>query len=192
MKFFLILLVGVLAGFSLATLLGKTQKQYVRVDAVTLQRTDLEHVSRAIALLKDKSVDRSYSRYEADSGSVAFDCPTKDACNLEVPARERVQPPVAMAVHEVPQPVIDQAMTQLSSVLKRARTKGSAPDGDSIYSRLDLKNGDIVTAINGENVRSPSSGLEQLQQYMKDSDQLREVTLLRNGQEIKISLSGHE
>src|SRR5690349_3089900 len=92
MKTIATLIVGAAIGFGIAVGLGKTEKRIVRLDEVTLKKADLEHVLRAIELLKDRPADRSYTRYVADSGGVAFECPSEDACNLEVPARDKAAP----------------------------------------------------------------------------------------------------
>ncbi|MBI3543656.1 MAG: hypothetical protein HY075_10330 [Deltaproteobacteria bacterium] len=88
-----ILVLGMVLGFGLATLTGRTEKRIVRRDAVTIERRDLAHVLNAIQLIRDTPAGRSYTRYEAGSGRVAFECPNARACNLEMPSQPRANAP---------------------------------------------------------------------------------------------------
>jgi hypothetical protein len=176
----LTLLIGIAVGFGLAVATGKTEKKLVRLDQVTLTKAELEHVVRAIDLLKDKAPSAAYTRYVADSGSVAFECPTDSACNLEIPARDRVQPrDVEVTVHETAMPSVAVAVT----AAPRKNPVGS------IYEKLGLMNGDVVTAINGENMASPSETLNRLNAYSERVEQIDNVSIVRNGKPIQISFN---
>ena len=57
MKTLTTLVVGAALGFGLAQFIGKAKKQFIRLDEVTLKRTELDHVIRAINLLKDRPAE---------------------------------------------------------------------------------------------------------------------------------------
>lgn len=66
------LVLGVCIGYGATKFFqGDRAKHYVRLDAVTLSRSELDHLARAIELIKDKEPSREYWRYEADSHSHA-------------------------------------------------------------------------------------------------------------------------
>ncbi|MGI9320876.1 MAG: PDZ domain-containing protein, partial [Thiogranum sp.] len=55
------------------------------------------------------------------------------------------------------------------------------------FNQLGLQPGDVVTAINGVQIDSPSSGMKAMRS-LSDGDSV-DVTLLRGGQETSLSLS---
>ena len=128
-----------------------TEKQIIRRDQVTLQKEELEHVVRAIGLLKDQEPSLDYTRYVADSGAIAFDCPTSEGCNLEVPAR------LAVKGREI-QVTMKEVVTTTSSVTARKST-------GSIYARLGLQSGDRIVSINGEALNDPSDAMARLSDF---------------------------
>ncbi len=184
------LMVGGAIGFGAATLLGYPGKQVVRVDAVTLKKTELHHVLQAIEAVKDKESNHSFWRYVADSGVLAFECPTEDVCNLEVPARAAEKAKL-LTVTQTSQTEEDltaarpQAMADLNKVLTDAR-KPPAPVAKSFYERLQLKSGDIIAAINEQEISNPFEALKRLDQLAKKSEQVKTVTLLRDGQRVTV------
>jgi S1-C subfamily serine protease len=197
MKTLLTLFLGVAIGFGTAILTGKTEKKVIRLDEVTLKRTELEHVLRAIELLKDKPAEPSFSRYVADSGAVAFECPTEDACNLEVPARDRVRPKelqvtmrsISTIEERKQRPDVAIATGEAVPLVKQSNAETTPSSEGSVFEKLGLRNGDVITAINGEQVKSPSTAFTHLQEMLKESEQL-DVTVMRDGRPIKLSYSG--
>ncbi len=57
-------------------------------------------------------------------------------------------------------------------------------DSDSVASDLDLQAGDVITSINGENVRSPSD----VSAAMSRSREKVEVEMMRENVKHKVSL----
>lgn len=89
------------------------------------------------------------------------------------PARDSVKPrDVEVSLTE----------TKTSSVTRKR------PD-TSIYAKLGLMNGDVVTAIHGENTNSPSDVLKRLTELSDHFDQIRDVSILRNGKSIELSFN---
>src|SRR4051812_24875452 len=90
------LVMGLVLGLGLAVPFVKG-KHLVRKDSVTIERSELRSVIRALVLLEDQKAASGY-RYQSPDGRVAFSCPTDKACNLELPARlaERSSESVAM------------------------------------------------------------------------------------------------
>lgn len=177
------LLAGIALGFGIATVSGKTEKKFIRLDQVTLTKAELEHVVTAIDLLKEKAPLRGYQRYVADAGTVAFDCPTDTTCNLEIPARERALPKeVEVTVHQ--KRFIPAVALATTAIVRRKPQL-------SIYSKLGLMNGDVVTAINGENMESPAQALKRLSELSDRFDEIREATAIRDGKPINLSFNGN-
>lgn len=93
--------------------------------------------------------------------------------------------------YEVQQSEIDGAMANLSKLATQARVVPAFEGGQSIgfklfsirpkslYAKIGLKNGDIVTRINGYEINSPDKALE-IYQKLKDSKQIN-VDLKRRG-----------
>ena len=93
--------------------------------------------------------------------------------------------------YEVEQSEIDGALANLSKLATQARVVPAFEGGESIgfklfsirpnslYAKIGLKNGDIVTRINGYEINSPDKALE-IYQKLKDSKQIN-VDLKRRG-----------
>jgi len=93
--------------------------------------------------------------------------------------------------YEVQQSEIDGALANLSKLATQARVVPAFEGGQSIgfklfsirpnslYAKIGLKNGDIVTRINGYEINSPDKALE-IYQKLKDSKQIN-VDLKRRG-----------
>ena len=171
MRAALLILVGIGIGFGAATFYNKVPKQYVRLDGVTLKKSELDHLARAIEMLKDKEGGRAFWRYETDSGALAFECPTNEKCNLEVPARNREQPrelrvTSISATEKVPVERSSPTTTvearvadsnDLERILKEARPIPNFQNGEAqgwskveaqpsgVYDKLSVRNGDIIT-----------------------------------------------
>ena len=192
MKAVLVLLVGVALGFGIAVKTGHTERQTVRIDQVTLTKEELEHVVRAIALLKDDSPSPGYARYVSDSGSIAFDCPSAKACNLQVPAREEIKPNVLHVVeNETELPKAEPTPTHRAITGTATHThRVERPETvklrrDDAFHRLGLLDGDVVTAVNGVRVSSTDEVLTQLSELSVRTD-LREVSVIRDGKPLTL------
>ncbi len=86
---------------------------------------------------------------------------------------------------------IDKTMADLNNVLTQARCVPSFENGlpvgykcfqivpGSIYDKLGLQNGDVVTAINGKSLNDPGKAIEELSN-LKDAKHV-EITIKRNG-----------
>jgi hypothetical protein len=208
MKTLLSLAVGIAIGFGIAVISGKAEKKFVRLDQVTLTKEELDHVTRAIDLLKDKKPSLAYTRYVSDSGSVAFECPNDTECNLEIPARDRVKPrDVEVTVRQTWPTAVTGSITgvvrkrkdisedslremKLVSITASGATASTGPNtGESIYEKLGLMNGDVVTAVNGESTDSPSDALKRLNALSDHFEKIREVSVLRDGKTIQLSFN---
>ncbi len=209
MKTLLALMVGAFLGYQIALVVSRPERELVRLDAVTLKKSELHHISRAIELLKNEQqpIGRAYTRYEADSGEVAFECPTPDECNLEVPARSRAEafgsrfqlksvteaPVSDGSVHsEVREgkwrnPSSSEALSLKGTTGTSAEERGSATVQNAME-LLGIKSGDTILSINGEKVRSPSSAFQHLQRFLDEQKTIEEVVIRRNGRRLNVSL----
>ena len=79
-----------------------------------------------------------------------------------------------------------QALADLAKVLAAARAPAPAPAPKNIYDRLELKSGDIISAINEQPVSNPRDAMIQLQHLSFKTDQLKTVTIVRGGQRMNI------
>ncbi len=183
MKTLTTLVVGAALGFGLAQFIGKAKKQFIRLDEVTLKRTELDHVIRAINLLKDRPAEPAYTRYVADSGEIEFECPTEDACNLTTPARGQVKPRKREAVLTGVTSILTAPVAEPISEVAPLDTTSQRP-----HTALGLRIGDTITAINGKPVDGVNvEGMKHLDQLLKQPVRL-DVTFLRDGQEMKLSI----
>ena len=57
------------------------------------------------------------------------------------------------------------------------------------YEKLGLKNGDVITRIDGENVVSSSDGINRLKKMAVHLDKIHEISILRSGKKIQLSLN---
>lgn len=98
--------------------------------------------------------------------------------------------------YEVKQEEIDGALNNLSSLATQARIVPAFESGkaigfklfsikpNSLYSKIGIKNGDVVTRINGYEINSPDKALE-LYQRLKDSKSIS-VDLKRRGSPVTL------
>ena len=106
---------------------------------------------------------------------------------------------VGATSYEVEQSEIDGALANLSKLATQARVVPAFEGGQSIgfklfsirpkslYAKIGLKNGDIVTRINGYEINSPDKALE-IYQKLKDSKQIN-VDLKRRGKPTTLDYS---
>ncbi len=155
LKNIFMIMIGCAIGYGVsATRFFTSERTLVRVDAVTLHKHELHHVTEAISLIAEAPIGKSYPRYESNSGTVAFECPTDESCNLIVSARPRVEAvmyktPIS-GVNKEPQAdqrqvspaAIDAAKASMSQLLEAAR---AVPSRNSVYDSLTVKQGDVET-----------------------------------------------
>jgi hypothetical protein len=159
--------VAFVLGFCAAQYFQKPEKQLIRLDSVTLKETELDSLVQAVSLVREKLADHKLFRYETNSGSLAFECPTSEACNLEVPARgvER--------------------MRERQVIIHESQTQQTSPRRLS-FADLGLRNGDVVTEINGKSVGSPSFAISEISRLLKEDGALQEITVVRDGENTKL------
>lgn len=153
-------------GFGCALYYHNSEKRFIRLDSVTLKQNELASLIEAVNVVKEKSTDQNYFRYESNSGNLAFECPNSETCNLEVPSRDPSQP---KQWHRTVQ--IEESRKKLS------------------YEDLGLENGDVISGINGKAVNSPSFAISELQRLLNQTGALHELTIVRDGQSKKITFN---
>jgi general secretion pathway protein C len=96
--------------------------------------------------------------------------------------------------YTVPRSEIDKTLSNLNDVAMQARIVPSFKDGqangfkvfsirpDSIYSKIGVQNGDVISRINGYEINSPDKALE-VYAKLKEASRI-EVELDRNGQRV--------
>jgi len=96
--------------------------------------------------------------------------------------------------YTVPRSEIDKTLSNLNDVAMQARIVPSFKDGqangfkvfsirpDSIYSKIGIQNGDVISRINGYEINSPDKALE-VYAKLKEASRI-EVELDRNGQRV--------
>jgi general secretion pathway protein C len=96
--------------------------------------------------------------------------------------------------YKVPRSEIDKTLANLNDVAMQARIVPSFKDGqangfkvfsirpDSIYSKIGVQNGDVISKINGYEINSPDKALE-VYAKLKEAQRI-EVELDRNGQTV--------
>ncbi len=101
---------------------------------------------------------------------------------------------VASNKYSVPRSEIDKTLSNLNDVAMQARIVPSFKDGrangfkvfsirpDSIYTKIGIQNGDVISRINGYEINSPDKALE-VYSKLKEASRI-EVELDRNGQRI--------
>ena len=125
----------------------------------------------------------------ADSGEIEFECPTEDACNLTTPARSQAKPRTREAVLTKVTPVLEETLRapvagSISEIAPLDRTSEALVT----YHPIGSRNGDVITAINGKPVDgAPMEALSHLKELLKEPSVL-DVTMLRDGQEVKLSI----
>ncbi len=167
MKLILTTAVAFALGFFSAHFFQMPEKQFIRLDSVTLKQAELESLVQAVNVVREKSTDHKFYRYETNSGSLAFECPTTEACNLEVPSRDVAKmKELQVTVHEEP--------------------IQTAPEKKPSFADLGLKNGDVITEINGKAVESPAFAISEINRLLQEDGSLQEIAILRDGQNTKL------
>ncbi len=119
----------------------------VRHDGVTLKREELLHLQRAIEMLGLEKAPERYTRYESDSGTFAFECPTAAECNLFVLARDAAvhekfrsgqAAPTRALMHQI------YPRVEMNTVLQEAKPIPTPASG--IYQQLEIKKVEAISA----------------------------------------------
>jgi hypothetical protein len=165
-------------------------------DSITIPRSELKHLLRAVVLVDDDQ-HQVLLRYESDTGSLAFECPTGDACNLDVPARTRASATqtIARTVIENGRPATESVtyeptVTEISTSSEVAdqvvavSAKAVRAPKQSVYERLGVRNGDTIVSIDGQAVNSPDEAFRALANLKSDAP--HRVVVRREGKEVQL------
>jgi general secretion pathway protein C len=102
---------------------------------------------------------------------------------------------------EVPRSEVDRAINNLNDIAMQARLvpafKDGNPEGfklfsirpDSLYSKIGIQNGDVITRINGLDMNDPAKALE-VYTKLKDAPRI-DVDIDRNGSPVRMTYSVH-
>ncbi len=103
--------------------------------------------------------------------------------------------------YEVPRSEVDRAINNLNDIAMQARLvpafKDGAPEGfklfsirpDSLYSKIGIQNGDVITRINGLDMNDPAKALE-VYTKLKDAPRI-DVDVDRNGTITRMTYNVH-
>ncbi len=102
---------------------------------------------------------------------------------------------------EVPRSEVDRAINNLNDIAMQARLvpafKDGNPEGfklfsirpDSLYSKIGIQNGDVITRINGLDMNDPAKALE-VYTKLKDAPRI-DVDIDRNGSPVRMTYNVH-
>jgi general secretion pathway protein C len=174
--------------------------------SVTVMAGDRLLTSQVLDILRDRVIVLNNGRREyvsADTGDGAG-APT-------LPTTTKVTEPggawgagikaLDATNYEVPRSELDRAINNLNDVAMQARLVPAFKDGqaegfklfsirpDSLYSKIGIQNGDVVTRINGLDMNDPAKALE-VYTKLKDAPRI-DVDIDRNGTIMRMTYNVH-
>jgi hypothetical protein len=197
MKVIWVFFLGVVAGYVIALASGRTIKQYITRQAILVDRSELNEISKGIDLFGRSEPGLIY-HFEGRAGSVGLECPPEGECRLEVPSQASRLPVAAAAASlpalapacapapalaQAPPPgVAPNAKPAAVSRISPAPTRASRvePARPRVFSRI--RRGDVILAVNGERVRSPTDAVAKIDRLARKRN-LRDVRVRRAGHE---------
>jgi general secretion pathway protein C len=187
------------AEWSLASVLDMSAQR-----SVTVMVGDRLLTSQVLDILRDRVIVLNNGRREyvsADSGDGAPNLPTTQKVTEPAGAWGAGIKALDATNFEVPRSELDRAINNLNDIAMQARLVPAFKDGqsegfklfsirpDSLYSKIGIQNGDVVTRINGLDMNDPAKALE-VYTKLKDAPRI-DVDIDRNGTMMRMTYNVH-
>jgi general secretion pathway protein C len=160
--------------------------------------------SQVLSILRDRVIVFNNGRREYVSAETGDGAPTlATTTNVKEPAGAWGAGIKALDANnfEVPRSEVDRAINNLNDIAMQARLVPAFKDGaaegfklfsirpDSLYSKIGIQNGDVVTRINGLDMNDPAKALE-VYTKLKDAPRI-DVDIDRNGSTMRMTYNVH-
>jgi general secretion pathway protein C len=172
--------------------------------SVTVKVGDRLLTSQVMEILRDRVIVLNNGRREyvsADTGDGAPGLPTTTRVTEPASAWGAGIKALDANNFEVPRSEVDRAINNLNDIAMQARLVPAFKDGvaegfklfsirpDSLYSKIGIQNGDVVTRINGLDMNDPAKALE-VYTKLKDAPRI-DVDIDRNGSIQRMTYNVH-
>jgi general secretion pathway protein C len=160
--------------------------------------------SHVLEILRDRVIVLNNGRREyvsSDSGDGAPNLPTTTGVKEPAGAWGAGIKALDGNNFEVPRSEVDRAINNLNDIAMQARLVPAFKDGaaegfklfsirpDSLYSKIGIQNGDVITRINGLDMNDPAKALE-VYTKLKDAPRI-DVDIDRNGSTMRMTYNVH-
>jgi general secretion pathway protein C len=172
--------------------------------SVTVMVGDRLLTSQVLDILRDRVIVLNNGRREyvsADTGDGAPNLPTTTKVNEPAGAWGAGIKALDATNYDVPRSEVDRAINNLNDIAMQARLVPAFKDGasegfklfsirpDSLYSKIGIQNGDVITRINGLDMNDPAKALE-VYTKLKDAPRI-DVDVDRNGSMMRMTYNVH-